>query len=69
MIVTVRLSIFCLSLSPSSFSQIDKLTSLDRARLLYINEEGNAVALESNGEYLHVFVLHPGLHVSQNLCV
>lgn len=55
MTVTVCPDIYNNAALSLSLSQIDKLTSLDKARLLYINEEGNAVALESDGKYF-IFV-------------
>ena len=36
--------------------QVDKVTCLEKVKLLYINEDGNAVTLETDGTCVCVYI-------------
>ena len=44
------------SLSLSLSLQVDKVTCLEKVKLLYINEDGNAVTLETDGTCVCVYM-------------
>lgn len=49
------LSLLCVYMYSLSL-QVDKVTCLEKVKLLYINEDGNAVTLETDGTCVCVYV-------------